>query len=182
MRNHFDLGLHIGDLDHKKLTCLDLGCGPYGSVVAAQMCDYPWKELTSVDGHKESIEEAKEKKFKAKKHKFIVGDVRKFTGKFDVIVSFDVLEHMTKEDGHKWIKRLEERANKKLVLLFPVEPADFHRKNTWDNPLQDHLSHWKIHELKQLGFETTEYFGTHMEEKPDGSTVSFGCLWATKSF
>jgi hypothetical protein len=179
---HFDLHPHLEGLEYEKLTALDLGCGAYNSVVAAQVLDYPWKKLTGLDGYQPDLDSAAEKPCVAKELVLKKGDVRKFTGKYDVILSFDVLEHMVKEEGIKWLERIEKAAKKRIVLFFPVEPEDFHRDNDWpENPLQDHLSHWKGHELKSRGYEIAEFFGCHSAKKEDGSTVTFGAIWAIKN-
>lgn len=179
---HFNLLMRVEDLECEKLTCLDLGCGPYTSSVAKQMPEIPWKELTAVEGFAPDLEEAKKLKYKAKKVNFVLGDVREIEGSYDVITSFDVLEHMTKEDGNKWLELMEQHAKKRIILAFPLEPFDFHRQNEWpENPLQEHLSHWRPHELQAKGYEVKEYFGTHREQKEDGSHVSFGYLWAIKN-
>lgn len=179
----------------EELSCLDLGCGKYESVVAQQVLGIPWKRLISVDGHEPSIKALVNKEAKAKDWSRIHRDVRQ-TGMLydvDVIVSFDVLEHLTKEDGRRWLKEVETLAAKRIVLFFPVEPDDFHRSmeesGDADNPLQEHLSHWKPHELESLGYKVEEIFDCHSEVRivDHGSGVasperiSFGACWAVKN-
>lgn len=179
---HFQLPPRLEGLPpFEELTCIDLGCGTYNSDVARQVLDIPWMSLTSVDCYKPDLDVARTKPCKAKE--WYIKDNNVFDGlhQADVILSFDVLEHLTKEDGLRWLNLLDLYAKKRIVLFLPVEPADFFRKNIWpENPAQEHLSHWRPHELDALGYKTEEVFGCHSELKEDGSTVSFGAVWAIK--
>lgn len=185
---HFDLDKRLEGLESfEELTCLDLGCGPYNSEVAKQVLALPWKKLVSVDGYKPSIDQATSKEKACAEWFGIVDDVREFDPEeqFDVVVSFDVLEHLPKEDGWKWLEKLEKIAKKRVVLFFPVEPDDFHRDMKYtddpDNLLEEHVSHWKGHELASKGYKIDEINSCHSEKRPDGSDVTFGAVWAIKN-
>lgn len=185
---HFDLMLRLGGLpSFEELTCLDLGCGTYNTDVAKTVLEIPWKYLTSVDGYRADLDVAAKKKSAAKKWKRIVGDVRDDYGKFDVILSFDVLEHLTHEDGEAWLEKLESAATQRVVLHLPIEPDGFHRDNIWENPLQDHLSHWKDWELSSRGYTVQVTNSTNTEEEtvmvdgnPQKRCITFNSMWAIK--
>lgn len=186
-------------LEFQELTALDLGCGSYASVIARQVLTAPWKHLVSIDGYAPNIEKLKGMECAAKSWTTLLKDVREveIAPQFDVVLSFDVLEHMTKEDGSAWLKKLEQIARRRIVLFFPVEPDDFHRPREMsgdeaDNVLQDHLSHWKAHELKSLGYTVEEIFDCHQENQTikvwkddqfvdETRRISFGAVWATKN-
>jgi hypothetical protein len=186
---HFDLSLRLNGITAEDNTCLDLGCGAYNSDVAKQVLEYPWKALTSVDNYKVDLDKGALLGSKASKHEFKKGDVRDWAKeaaakgkKFDITMSFDVLEHLTKEDGLVWLADLDKITSKRIVLFLPIEPEDFYRKNPDpDNVLQEHLSRWRPHELQSLGYKVEEINDCHSEEKADGSRISFGAMWAIKN-
>jgi len=183
---HFDLMLRLQGLPpFEDLTCIDLGCGAYNSDVAKAVLEIPWKNLTSVDGYAPDLQAAKDKDSKAHRWSILTDDVRDFvnvSGKeADIVLSFDVIEHLPKEDGLKFLEGLEKMAMKRIVLFLPIEPADFHRKWTEDdNKLQEHLSHWAASEFTSRGYKVEEISDCHTELKPDGSKVTFGAIWAIK--
>jgi hypothetical protein len=181
---HFDLSLRLEGLPpFEELTCLDLGCGAYNSDVARHVLEIPWLYLTSVDGYQPDLDAAAEKPCAAAEWDLKKMDVRTYGHgeQVDVVLAFDVLEHLPKEDGKEWLKKLERFARRRIVLFFPVEPDDFHRGwDADDNKLQEHLSHWKAHELQQLGYKVEEIFGCHTETREDGTRVRFGAVWAVK--
>ncbi len=188
IRPHFDLSLRLeGLLPFEELTCLDLGCGPYESIVARQVLTFPWKKLLSVDGSNGSILKAGLKETAATEFEVRVSDVRGFAycTPFDVTLSFDVLEHLEKKEGLEWLKHLEKITRKRIVLFFPCEPEDFFRPvsaiEDKDNPLQEHLSHWRSHELIALGYRVEDIFEAHTEMKEDGTNITFGAVWAIKN-
>lgn len=184
---HYDLSLRLKDLPpFEELTCLDLGCGNYDSEVAKQVLDLPWKRLVSVDCYEPDLLKAETKTSKAAHWMNIVDDVRSFakdrpTEKSDVVLSFDTLEHLTKEDGIEWLKNLDHLANKRIVLFFPNEPEGFHRVSPDPaNPAQEHISHWRSDELIPFGYKVHELSDCHSETRPDGSIIRFGATWAIK--
>ncbi|RKZ45647.1 MAG: SAM-dependent methyltransferase [Candidatus Parabeggiatoa sp. nov. 3] len=69
---------------------------------------------------------------------------------FDVCVAFDVIEHLTKEDGLKLLADMEKMASKRVIIFTPngflpnqsVEKGDF----------QEHLSGWDVDEMRKLGY------------------------------
>ncbi len=77
----------------------------------------------------------------------------------DIITAYDFIEHLSKEDGIKWLNAAEKIA-KKLIFLFtpiskngeiPLSPsAGLRPENVYEN----HQSGWTYEEFEQLGFET----------------------------
>ena len=69
---------------------------------------------------------------------------------FDCVLASDVIEHLTKEDGQKLIKVMENLATKKVIIFTPngflYQPA--HDGNEY----QKHLSGWSVKEMKNLGY------------------------------
>lgn len=183
MDDTINLKKRFGDLVLEELDVLDLGCGSYSSGIASQILTMKFKSLTSVDGYEPDIKVAQEKIFDTKDHTWVLADVREFDiedNKYDVIMSFDVIEHMVKEDSIKLIEKIEKKAKKKIILFFPNEPEGFFRH--WDadnNVLQEHLSRWTDGELEARGYKTHRISGLHTEW--DGEkNITFDATWAVK--
>lgn len=69
---------------------------------------------------------------------------------FEVVVAIDVIEHFTKEDGHRLLENLEQIASGKVVIFTPngFLPQNEHSGNI----LQRHLSGWSVEEMNRLGY------------------------------
>jgi SAM-dependent methyltransferase len=83
-----------------------------------------------------------------------VGDILEFMkhygrGKFDVIVSFEVLEHL--EDPGTFMRRLKDLMNEdgRTVLSVPNRERIMPSKDVWDYP-PHHLTRWNVRCLRNL--------------------------------
>lgn len=127
-------------------TVLDLGCG-YNSPI--QHCKVPFS--VGVELFEPYLQESKKKGIH---NQYVKADIRKveFEPKsFDAILCSEVFEHLTKEDGHELIKKMEKWTMKKIIITTPNE---YLWQNGYDsNPLQEHKSGWSVEELERLGFE-----------------------------
>ena len=176
---HFDLKPRLEGLNFPELTCLDVGCGAYQSDIAKQMLDIPWKQLDSLDAHNDYSVIWHDLLFAAQKTHFY----RMRTDQYleylhDVTTAFDFLEHLTKEDGQKFLDMVDRITKVRAVLFVPIEPEDFHRSNTEPaNPFQEHLSHWKPQELIERGYKVEVINDCHYS---DG--VHFGAMWAIRNY
>jgi len=127
-------------------SVLDLGCG-YTSPI--QYCNVPYS--VGVDLHKPYIQKSKKKK---SHNKYIQGDIRKINfgpNSFDAVIALEVLEHLTKEEGRRLIKKMEKWASKKVIVS---TPNGYVWQNDCDkNPLQKHKCGWTVNEFKNLKFK-----------------------------
>ena len=76
---------------------------------------------------------------------------------YDAVVAFDLIEHLTKEDGRRLLATMERIARDRVVVFTPngfleQQPAD-------GNPLQAHRSGWTAPELQLLGYEVVGVHG-----------------------
>ena len=109
--------------------------------------------ITALDAYEKSLEIAKkENLFDA----YIVGNTNKLMEKvapksFDSVVAFDLIEHLSKEDGMKLIEDMTEVAKKSIIIYTPngflFQPAHD------NNPFQEHISGWSYEEMISLGFK-----------------------------
>jgi len=127
-------------------SILDLGCG-WNSPV--RHCDAPFK--VGVELFDPYLEEAKKNKIHNQYIKADVTEVEFKPRSFDAVVMADVLEHLTKEDGYKLLKKMEIWAKKKIIILTPNEFIENDLFN--GNRLQEHRSGWSVDELKKAGFK-----------------------------
>ncbi len=130
-----------------KVEVLDVGCGD-GSLIY-NLCLPRNFEITGVDIFKPYLDLAKKKGIYKR---LIRMDVRKinFRKKFDIVLASHVIEHLTKKEGKKIIKKLEKITKKRFIVALPIGyfPHDEYDRN----PYQVHKSFWAIEEMKKMGF------------------------------
>ncbi|MGD0405739.1 MAG: class I SAM-dependent methyltransferase [Candidatus Bathyarchaeia archaeon] len=69
---------------------------------------------------------------------------------FEIVIAIEVLEHLEKTDGTKFLSELERVCKRKLVLS---TPNGFWKQGALGgNNLELHRSGWTVNELKNLGF------------------------------
>ena len=134
-------------------TCLDVGCGG-GSPLRLIGVDY----LAGVDGHAPSIEEARRNKTHNELH---LADVLTIGAhfaarRFDACIALDLIEHLTKEDGHRLLKDMETIASRRVIIF---TPNGFVPQSSQEGDLQEHLSGWEVSEMRGLGYEVIGLFG-----------------------
>ena len=130
-------------------TVLELGAGE-DSYLNFQDRDF---HITALDLHKPSIEKSK------KQNNFdgyILGDAREITtifdrDSFDVVTSFDLIEHFEKNEGYKLLEDMVIVAKRKVVVYTPNGFVP--QQATADNPFQEHKSGWTFQEMEKLGFK-----------------------------
>jgi len=69
---------------------------------------------------------------------------------FDVVVACEVLEHLTKPEGHAFIGQVERTASRNLIISTPN--GEWHQESLLGNDFQRHRSAWVSAELSELGF------------------------------
>jgi 2-polyprenyl-3-methyl-5-hydroxy-6-metoxy-1,4-benzoquinol methylase len=77
--------------------------------------------------------------------------------KYDFVYCGDVIEHLTKEDGHKLIKKLLEHTNKWVHIATP-SPAP-KQDPFLGNPNEEHISSWTEEDFKIYKYEMVGMFG-----------------------
>jgi SAM-dependent methyltransferase len=127
-------------------SVLDLGCGYFSPI---DRCNVPFS--VGVELFEPYLQESKRK---AVHTQYIKADIAKLEFRpksFDAVVAIEVLEHLTKEEGHELISRMTEWARKKVIVTTPNGQLC---QDAYDgNPLQEHKSAWSVEELRKLGFK-----------------------------
>lgn len=116
-------------------NCLDVACGTgYGLQLIAMLA----KRITGIDNDKKTLNWAKKNNhFYNKQVKLLELDLNKdkIAGEFDVVVSFETIEHLISPEN--FLKNLKSILSKngKLILSVPInEPR---------NPYHKHFYNWK---------------------------------------
>lgn len=127
-------------------TCLDVGCGG-GS--PTQFLDFD--HTVGLEAHEPSLNLARQNKTH---HDFVEARVQDIAihfrpKQFDCVVALDLIEHLTKEEGHALIQDMERIASKTVVIF---TPNGFIPQQGCGGDLQEHLSGWSAAEMQTLGF------------------------------
>lgn len=133
-------------------TVLDIGCGSLSPLrfINAQ------KHGLDID--KLSLNKAR----KANTHEsYSVVDAREVSSyflpkSFDAAVALDVIEHLSKKEGHRLIASMEIIARKKIIIF---TPNGFHYQYKKNLPWEEHESGWDFEEMQRLGFKVIGIFG-----------------------
>jgi SAM-dependent methyltransferase len=134
-------------LDCKSL--LDVGCGNNSPIKHFSNKLY----TVGVDAYLPSIEKSKNQRIHNDYLNIDVMDIgEKINSKsFDCVLASDLIEHLTKENGLKLIKMMEEIATKKVIIF---TPNGFLPQGEYDNnPWQIHHSGWDVEEMQDLGYK-----------------------------
>lgn len=158
---------HLGNAK----SILDVGCGD-GSLMIKVNRDKKY-DITGVDLYKPYLKLAK----RSGVYKNVISsDIRKIKFKdksFDAVLASQVIEHLTKKDALKLIKKMEKIARHKIILATPngfVKYDPFEIID--DNKLQEHKSGWEIKEMKKMGYEVFGQ-GSGFIYRPSGLLYKF---------
>lgn len=165
-----DLRLRLPFKKIKKITALNVGVGSGYSGLAMQLPFLNFKRLDHIDIHTPYLLHASARSWFSEKVNFIEADIRNFnTSIYDIVLMFDVLEHLPKEDSLKILKSIDCQQ----VVFIPLE--NVFRENTFGAKSQDHLSFWTREDFESMGYKTEVLSNFHQE----GEEV-FDALWALK--
>ena len=134
-------------------------------MVIIQYCNIPF--FVGVELFEPYLKESKKSGIH---NQYIKADIRKVELKpksFDAVVLLDVLDHLTKEEGHELIRKMEKWARKKIIIF---TPNGLVWQDGYDNnSLQEHKSGWSVEELEKFGFKV---FGINVWKKLRGYKTS----------
>ena len=134
-------------LDKKGQSILDVGCGNGRPMRIINK----HKHFFSIGGDA-SLPRLKQAKNLKSHNDYIRCDVRTlpFQEKsFDIVLCLEVIEHLPKEEGIRFIESLERIARKQVIIGSPV---DFMKRQTKDSYM-DHVSGWTPNEFRFCGYK-----------------------------
>jgi len=137
-------------------TCVDMGCG-YGEVAPTLK-----KHSSYLIGVDKDTLRALESGYDLIYDELIQTDARTYTlpNNCDLTTLFDVIEHISKEEGLKLIKKIGNR------FCIITTPSKF-----FPGALNGHISIWSEQDLKQLGFQTKIYSCGLLRDKVYGKKI-----------
>jgi glycosyltransferase involved in cell wall biosynthesis len=171
-RENIDLRLKLPMKDITKMRVLNIGVGDCWSALAKQLRNIKFKYLKMVDVYQPYLDDAEKMDWMAEKVEFELKDGKaKYNWKdYDLVMFFDVLEHIEKEESIRIVNEIQ-AAGVKLLVFGPLEEEPRH--NSFGVKSQDHISFWTEEDFKNLGLMTELLSDFHHE---DGKI--FPAIWA----
>jgi len=77
--------------------------------------------------------------------------------KYDIVYCGDMIEHLTKEDGHKLVEKMLEHANAWVYVATPMPARP--QEGILGNPAEAHLSSWEEEDFKKYNYEMVGTIG-----------------------
>jgi len=155
---------------NEQIVC-NVGAGSGLSALGRQLPLIPFERLDFIDIHQPYLDGAQAQTYAAKYVNFFLADARQFDfSPYSIVLMFDVLEHLPKEDS----LAIMDRIKSKQVIFIPLE-KEF-RKNVYEAESQDHLSLWTEEDFKSRGYRTQVLENFHKEDNR-----IFPALWALKN-
>lgn len=78
-------------------------------------------------------------------------------GKYDVVFCGDMIEHLSKEDGHKLVEKMREHANAWVYVATPMPARP--QGSMLGNEKETHLSDWTEEDFKAYPYELVGKIG-----------------------
>lgn len=136
-------------LDRRTKTILDLGCGQGYPMQILKMINKNI-QATGVDLFETYLKEARRLNIY---EKVKVCDVNKLPFKeksFDTVICLQVIEHLSKKNGIRLIKKMENIAKFQVIITTPL--GFFDHPDMDSNKLQRHLSGWSDEDFQKMGY------------------------------
>ena len=163
--------LPMGNLH--KMKVLNVGVGDMNSGIARQLPFLKFGYLHHIDVFQPYLDNAYKTPWRSNYVSFEKIDLRAVDNfdDYDLIMIFDVLEHLKKEESIAVISKI-----KKPLLIFGPLEKEF-RPNIYNTEWQDHLSLWTEQDFIDLGFKTEVLPLFHIGT----NNVRFDAIWAQKN-
>ena len=130
------------------ITILDTGCGQGGPIGFLKKY-IPASIIIGADSFIPYLKECKQKKLYSDLVQCDFNYLPFRDNAFNTILCLGVIEHFAKNDGLKFLNKIEKIAHKCVISCgafnYPQEAID-------GNPHQVHRSRWKAYEFKKLGY------------------------------
>lgn len=132
-------------------SCLEVGCG--GDSPARMLV---FKRYVGVDAYAPPIEEAKQRDPQGEYHVGRAESLQFPDKSFDCVIALDLIEHLEKGDGFRFIEECRRVARRKVILF---TPNGFLPQKSRNGDLNEHLSGWDAEEMRSLGFRVRGKLG-----------------------
>lgn len=172
-----DLRLRLPVKDLYKMNVLNIGAGDGMSGLARQLPCFKYRGIIQTDVHFPYLQMCMKLPWRFTSMTFAEIDVRDIDIKnwkdhSNLVLIFDVLEHLPKEDSIRVVKEIME-LGVKLLIFGPLENRLHNHRLEEEVDSQEHLSLWTEQDFKDLGLKTEVLKNFHEE---DGE--KFDAIWA----
>ena len=99
---------------------------------------------------------------------------------FDLITAWDILEHLEKKEGEKWLDHFEEVANRLIVIFTPQGFLPQGNEQGFHD-LDVHKSGWEVEDFIKRGY-ATYLTPKDFHHNPTGVIGDFAAILAWKNF
>lgn len=150
------------NIDKTAATCIDIGCGR-GAFKFLQK----YKSV-GCDIYHPVLQKAREKGYYSDMAQCDIRALPFSAKSFDVAVCVEVIEHLHKEEGMRFLKQLEAIARRQVIITTPW--GYFPIVERKDNPNLSHLSGWLPEEFEAMGYKVTPFYyprypmGSHVHQ------------------
>lgn len=130
-------------------TLLDLGCGTDSPILNLK---HKLKYTLGLDIFEASLKQSKKKSIHSDYLRLDVLNIDNAikNKSFDCVLASDLLEHLSKKDGRRFLSAIEKIATKKVIIF---TPNGFIEQNEYNgNKYQTHLSGWDFEQMEKLGY------------------------------
>jgi len=124
---------------------LDIACGTgYGTRFLSDYC----KTATGIDLDEDTVKYANDI-YRGENRSYHQGNILEVTGQYDVIVCYETLEHVSKEDGIKVMQNLK-ACLKPEGILFISTPKKLPKEELSPNRIESHVFEYTLDDFKDL--------------------------------
>jgi SAM-dependent methyltransferase len=134
----------------------DMACGVgYGTWLMSKKAGF----VIGVDISESALEHANAN-FTVPNNKFVHGDEYIFQNEFDVVISFETIEHMDEKDGDAFLQKIRKslKPNGRLIMSTPINKTD-NKHNVSEFHIREYDDIEFPEKLKSNGFEILEMYG-----------------------
>ncbi len=134
----------------------DMACGVgYGTWLMSKKAGF----VVGVDISESALEHANVN-FAESNNKFVHGNEYKYQNEFDVVVSFETIEHMDEKDGDVFLQKIRKslKSNGRLIISTPINKTD-NKHNVSEFHIREYDDIEFPEKLKSNGFEILEMYG-----------------------
>lgn len=153
------------------MNILDVGCGTGGLAEVLYRNRYKAEKYIGLDIRKKTIADANKKYKKVDWIKFIEKDLcekYKIKGRWDMITSFEVLEHIGKKNGKKFLENIVSHMSKNTVFLLSTPSHDPKVGAAANHIIDGEVGEYDYSELEELlkkYFVIKEVYGTFASQR-----------------